>query len=92
MSAKSPNTSRSFSRNIAACLMALLTATVMIPGISVYLPLGIADRIGIPIFLFPFIWTGLFLYSYLAKNAWHPWLVMVLLIIVHGALSFWALS
>lgn len=71
--------------------MALLTVTVMIPGISVYLPLSIADRIGIPIFLFPFIWVGLFLYSYLAAKTWHPWLLMILLIVVHGGLSFWAL-
>jgi len=72
--------------------MALLTATVMIPGISVYLPLSIADRIGIPIFLFPFIWVGLFLYSYLATKTWHPWLLMILLIVIHGGLSFWALT
>jgi len=80
------------SRHFAALLMALLTSTVMIPGLTTYLPLSAADQIAIPILLFPFIWTGLFIYSYMAQKVWHPWLLMLVLTISHGVLSYLALT
>jgi hypothetical protein len=63
----------------------------MIPGMSVYLPFSTPDKIGIPIFLFPFIWVFLFLYAYMARHAWHAWLFMLALCVLHGTLSFMAL-
>jgi hypothetical protein len=59
----------------------------MIPGIATYLPLSTADKIGVPIFLFPFIWVGLFIYSYMAKNLWQVLLVLSVLSAGHFALS-----
>ena len=80
------------SRHFAAILMALVTATLMIPGMATYLPFGVTDRIGLPIFFFPFIWVGLFIYSYMAQKSWHAWLLMGLLSLVHALLSYLALS
>lgn len=80
------------SRNTAAVLMAFVTCVVLIPGMTTYLPFNMADQIAVPILLFPFIWTGLCLYSYMAEKAWHPWLVMLLLCVSHGVLSYIALT
>lgn len=80
------------SRNFAGLLMALITSTVMIPGLTTYLPLSAADQIAIPILLFPFIWTGLFIYSYMAQKSWHPWVLMWVLTISHAILSYLALT
>lgn len=79
------------SRNIAGILMAFITCTIMIPGMTTYLPLAAADQIAIPILLFPFIWTGLCLYCYMAEKAWHPWALMMALIVSHAGLSYLAL-
>lgn len=78
-------------RHIAACLMALLTATITIPGMTTYLTASAADQIIVPILLFPLIWLGLFMYSYLAKQAYRPWLLMLLLILSHAWLSYSAI-
>lgn len=80
------------SRNFAAVIMALITATVMIPGMTAYLPLNITDQIAVPILLFPFIWTALFIYSYMAKKAWHAWALMLLLTLSHALFSWLALQ
>ena len=80
------------SRHFAAILFSLLTATVMIPGMTTYLPLATTDKIGVPIFLFPFIWAGLFIYSYMAQKSWHAWALLSALLVSHLALSFFALS
>lgn len=79
-------------RNFAAILVSLLAAIIMIPGLSTYLPLGLTDRIGIPIFLFPFIWVALFLYSYMAKSVLRVWLLLGGIILSHALLSFLALQ
>lgn len=79
------------SRHFAGLLMAFITCVLMIPGMTTYLPFGAVDQIAIPILLFPFIWTALCLYSYLAEKAWQPWVLMLLLSAVHAALSFQAL-
>lgn len=92
---KTPTKNASFShltwRHIGACVMALVTATVTIPGMTTYLPLSAADQILIPILLFPLIWLGLFLYAYLAKQAYRPWLLMALLFASHAWLSYQAI-
>lgn len=88
---KNPTFDSMKSRNVAGIIMALITATVVIPGMTTYLPFGIVDSIAVPILLFPFIWMGLFIYSYMAKKAWHAWAVMLVLILSHVLLSFWAL-
>jgi len=79
-------------RHFAAILLTLVTATVMIPGMATYLPLQMTDKIGVPIFAFPFIWVGLFIYCYMAKKSWHPYVVLMLLLLSHIALSFFALQ
>ncbi|WP_284216408.1 hypothetical protein [Agaribacter marinus] len=80
------------SRHFAAILMSLITATVMIPGMTTYLPLPMSDKIGLPIFLFSFIWVGLFIYSYMAKKSWHAWAVLTVLLFSHAVLSYLALT
>lgn len=80
------------SRHIAAMLMSLITAVVMIPGMTTYLPFATPDRIGVPIFLFPFIWAGLFIYSYMAKKVSYVWVLLLLLCVSHALLSYLALS
>lgn len=80
------------SRNFAACLMALITSVIMIPGMSTYLPFSAVDQIGLPIFMFPFIWTALFIYSYMSSKTWHPWALMFGLAVIHGVLCFLALT
>ncbi|NMP32798.1 hypothetical protein HII17_14675 [Thalassotalea sp. M1531] len=72
--------------------MAFITCVILIPGMTTYLPFNMADQIAVPILLFPFIWTGLCLYSYMAEKAWRPWGVMLLLSLSHGVLSYIALS
>ena len=80
------------SRNFAGCLMAFVTCIVLIPGMTTYLPFSAADQIAEPILLFPFIWTALCLYSYMAEKAWHPWGVMLFLTLSHAGLSYIALT
>lgn len=80
------------SRNVAGVVMAFITCVILIPGMTTYLPFNMVDQIAVPILLFPFIWTGLCLYSYMAEKAWHPWGVMLLLSISHGVLSYIALT
>lgn len=75
-----------------AMLLALLTATVMIPGMTTYLPTALEQKILVPILLFPLIWVGLFIYSYMAEKAWHPFILMVVLSVSHVFLSYSALT
>lgn len=90
------NMKRTFSattrRHLMACLLALITAVVMIPGMTTYLPFAMEEQILIPIMLFPFIWAGLFIYAYMAEKAWQPFVVMLVIILSHAGLSFMALS
>lgn len=79
------------SRNIAGVLMAFVTCIMLVPGMTTYLPFSPADQIAVPILLFPFIWTALCVYSYLAEKAWHPWALMLSLSLSHGILSYFAL-
>ena len=78
-------------RHFLACVLALITAVIMIPGMTTYLPFHMNEQILLPIMLFPIIWTGLFIYAYLAEHVWHPFIVMILLCASHGLLSFFAL-
>jgi len=80
------------SRNIAGILMAFVTCIMLIPGMTTYLPFSAVDQIAVPILLFPFIWTALCVYSYLAEKAWHPWALMLSLSLSHGILSYFALT
>lgn len=79
-------------RNLTGIGLAFITAVVMIPGMTTYLPFYLADRIAVPILLFPFIWLGLFLYAYLARRAYHAVLLMLALTFIHGTLSYLALT
>ena len=44
-------------RVFLAVVMVLITTTLMIPGMTTYLPFSMADQIALPILLFPFVWT-----------------------------------
>lgn len=77
-------------RSFAAIVLALITATVMIPGMTTYLPLHQNDAIGIPILLFSFIWTGLFIYSYMAKSVKYVYFIMLALITSHSLLAYFS--
>ncbi len=79
-------------RHLMACLLALLTAIVMIPGMTTYLPFAIEEQILIPIMLFPLIWTALFIYAYMAEKVWQPFVLMFFILISHGGLSYLALT
>tara|TARA_E500000178_G_C16892323_1_gene694087 strand:- start:101 stop:442 length:342 start_codon:yes stop_codon:yes gene_type:complete len=78
-------------RHLMACVLALVTATVMITGMTTYLPLQMSEQILLPILLFPIIWVGLFIYAYISEKAWQPLLLMITLCLVHGILSYFAL-
>lgn len=80
------------SRNIAGVFMAFITCVMLIPGMTTYLPFSATDQIAMPILLFPFIWTALCVYSYLAEKVWQPWALMIVLSLSHGALSYLALT
>lgn len=80
------------SRNVAGVLMAFITCVILIPGMTTYLPFSAADQIAVPILLFPFIWTGLCVYSYLAEKAWHAWALMLVLSLSHAGLCYVALA
>lgn len=80
------------SRTFAATVLTLITSVVMIPGMATYLPLHLNDAVGLPILLFPFIWTGLFIYSYMAKSIKQVWLVLLALTAVHIACCYMALT
>jgi hypothetical protein len=79
-------------RHLLACVMALITAVIIIPGMTTYLPFEMSEQILLPILLFPIIWTALFIYAYLAEKVWQPFIVMGLLCATHGLFSFWALT
>lgn len=79
-------------RHFLACILALITAVVMIPGMTTYIPFAMSEQILLPIMLFPLIWTVLFIYAYMAEKIWHPFLVMLVLILVHTLLCYVALT
>ncbi len=71
------------SRIIAAVLMSLLAATVTIPGMATYLPVHQNDQIGLPILFFPFIWTAMVIYCFLAKTALRVWGGLLAITLIH---------
>jgi hypothetical protein len=79
-------------RHLLACVFALVTAVVIIPGMTTYLPFAMSERILLPIMLFPLIWTALFIYAYMAEKMWHPFVVMLILTSTHALLSYTALT
>lgn len=79
-------------RVVTACLIVLIVTTIMIPGMSTYLPFGVADQIGVPILFFPFLWTAFFIYCFIAEKVWHVWLLLTVLGISHGLLVYLNLS
>lgn len=79
-------------RTFLALVMTLIASVVMIPGMATYLPFHQNDAIGLPILFFPFIWTALFIYSYMAKSVLQVWLVLSALTLVHVACIYFALT
>ena len=80
------------SRTFAATILTLIASVVMIPGMATYLPLHQNDAVGLPILLFPFIWTALFIYSYMAKSIKQVWAVLLSLTIIHLVCCYLALT
>ena len=79
-------------RHFNACVLTLIAAVVMIPGMTTYIPFQESEQIVLPIMLFPIIWPILFIYSYMAEKAWHPFVLMMLVIITHALFSYFALT
>lgn len=71
------------SRLFAAIFMVLIASTVTIPGMATYLPFHQNDAIGLPILLFPFIWTGLFIYCFMAQSVKRVWISLFALACFH---------
>lgn len=78
-------------RTFLALVLTLITSVIMIPAMSTYLPLVQADAIAIPVLMFPFIWTALFIYSYMATSIRNVWLLMISLNVVHITCIYFAL-
>ncbi|MEM9102156.1 MAG: hypothetical protein AAGB12_07515 [Pseudomonadota bacterium] len=79
-------------RIFAGVILTLVTTTILIPGMTTYLPLKLADQIAVPILLFPLIWTALFIYSFTAKRVSHVFIVLSVLSISHAYLAYSALA
>lgn len=75
-------------RLLACILGVLVTATLITAGGATYLPFNEIDRIGVPILLFPVIWSLLFLYSAMANSLWRVWAVLSVLSVVHAGLIY----
>ncbi len=86
------NNSRLFSapilRVLACTIGALLTATLITSGASLYIPLNEIDRIGLPILLFPITWIILLIASVLVMSIWRLWAIILTLVLIHGGLIF----
>ena len=80
------------SRIFASIVLVLITSTLMIPGMATYLPFHQNDAIGLPILLFPIIWTALFIYCFLETSVKRLWAVLVALALIHGACVYFALT
>lgn len=80
------------SRLVAAIFMVLIASTVTIPGMATYLPFHQNDAVGLPILLFPFIWTGLFIYCFMAESIKRVWIFLTLITLVHIVCSYLALT
>ncbi len=83
--------SRLKNRLFAAIVMVLVTSVLIVPGMTTYLPLHQNDAIGLPILLFPFIWTALFIYCFMAESLWRVWAVLTGLAVLHGLCVYLAL-
>lgn len=79
------------SRTFLALILTLITSVIMIPGMSTYLPLIQNDAIAIPVLMFPFIWTALFIYSYMATSVRNVWFLMIGLNVIHITCIYFAL-
>ncbi|WP_252736013.1 hypothetical protein [Aestuariibacter sp. A3R04] len=79
-------------RIFAAVIMVMITSTVMIPGMSTYLPFNQNDAVGLPILLFPFIWAALFIYCFLVTSVKQLWAVLVSLAAIHIICIYFALA
>lgn len=92
MASNNPTFDRFKNRTFLAIVLTLITSVVMIPGMSTYLPLHQNDAVGLPILLFPFIWTALFIYSYMANSVTKVWVVMSSLTVIHIVCIYLALT
>lgn len=79
-------------RTFLAIIFTLITSVIMIPGMATYLPFHQNDAVGIPILMFPLIWTALFIYSYMARSVKQVWLVLSALTLIHVVCIYLALT
>lgn len=92
---RQPPDSHTFSylktRIVAAVFMVLITSTLMIPGMATYLPFHKNDAVGLPILLFPIIWSALFIYCFMETSMKRLWAVLVSLAAIHVVCIYMAL-
>jgi len=68
-------------RMTVALVMVLVTSIVIIPGMTTYLPYYVSDN---SILLFPFVWSGLFIYCFLGSSIRQVWGVLAALTAIHS--------
>ena len=78
-------------RIVAAVFMVLITSTLMIPGMATYLPFHKNDAVGLPILLFPIIWSVLFIYCFMEASMKRLWAVLIALAVIHFVCIYMAL-
>ena len=74
------------SRVSAATLGVLIAAVIVTAGMPVYLPLNEANKIVLPIILFPVTWLVLFLWVLFERRIWRAWTALLGLVAIHGAI------
>ena len=78
-------------RHFLAFFVSLLCSMIIVAAMPVYLPIGQTDAIGLPILAFPFLWSALFLHSYIAQKLKYAFLMQGLLIVSHSYFIYSAL-
>jgi len=79
-------------RSLVATIATLIVAIVITVGSPSYIPLGGADNLAVPVILFPFIWTALFLFTLMTKKFWKANVVLLALFVFHAVLIYLKLS
>ncbi len=70
----------------------LITAVVVTASSAVYLPVSLADKIGLPVLLFPFIWLGLFFYVCFCQSIGRVMSVLGVLTLAHLVAVYFSLQ
>jgi hypothetical protein len=79
-------------RVIVLSLGVSLTAVVVTAGLSVYLPVSLADKIGLPVLLFPLIWLSLFFLTCFCQSIWRAIGMLSVLTMLHVVVVYFSLQ